>query len=89
MTSSGARTLVRYKSLPTRESLRVRSPERTQYAYSSAPSSKEHREKKTTFATICKDYRVWIVPRGLSSQGAAHIARHLSAKARLFNTIPH
>jgi len=46
MTSPGVRTLVRYKSLPTRESLRVRSPERTQYAYSSAPSSEELREKK-------------------------------------------
>jgi hypothetical protein len=45
MTSQGARTLVRYKSLPTRESLRVRSPERTQHVYRDRPQKLGLREK--------------------------------------------
>jgi hypothetical protein len=47
VTSPGARTLVRYKSLPTRESLRVRSPKRTQHAHSRTSGSlhRTHQDK--------------------------------------------
>ena len=76
VTSSGARTLVRYKSLPTRESLRLRSPKRTQHTHNSRPSKNVVPWKKTVSLTIWKVSNIWIVTQNTSRQGTAHVARH-------------
>ena len=76
VTSPGVRTLVRYKSLPTRESLRVRSPERTQHAHSSRPSKNVVPWKNTVSFTIWKVSNIWITTQNTSRQGATHVARH-------------
>ncbi len=37
--------------------------------------------KKTTFTSICNNYRIWIVPLGLPSQGYGRDTRHCLTKS--------
>ncbi len=42
---------------------------RTQQVYSDHPQKLDLRERKTTFTTISKDYRIWIVPHSHHLKG--------------------